>query len=277
MAESSRAPDPRIRVIESLAAVPVLTAATYTLGAAYAAGFYGRIGIDNLDLLGFSVQTYIAHSFLALRTITRSFDVLSTLVLVCSLALAIYGWFAHVPMRVYGGAGLVLGITALLSSPTERGILALGLLALASGYVYPKLQFGYGSGGRQQLLAIAATVVVWLVLLPTSAAAGRERACEIAAGDDRITPLVEVTVELAPYVSSAATPVVELDQTGAPSSRLTNLRLYTTVPAGLIVYADNELPERLIFLPTSNILSVAVQPDGGNVVSGSGNSLPSWC
>jgi hypothetical protein len=290
-----------------LGGVPLLTAVAYSFGAAYASGFYGRIGIDNLDHLGFTVQTFVLHGYAALRITVRLAATATIFATLLGLTVALFHGVTgrqRVP-AIFTATGLIGA--GILIDPAGAGLLITAGLSIVasmsertinqhrrarvgtscetasgtSSVTATATPTAVGDGARSTVVAWATTtlalcvVAAWLVLVSTARDAGARRACEIAEGDDRTTPLVELITSTRPYVNSTATPIEKLAE-GGDEYRAYNLRLFASSPAGLIVYADNELPERLILVPSEHIVSVAILPDGGNVI-GNGDQELSWC
>lgn len=245
------------RVVELLAAVPILTAIAYSIGVAYSSGLYQRVGLDNLDLLGFSVQTYVTRSYAALDVFV---DSIGWLTLIACVALAVAGvlWHTTHNWRPLVVAGAVVAAAAGFGNDRETSALVLAVVVLAAVLIW---FHGDSVWRRPSLVGLA--VALWLTATVGAEAAGRFQACRITEGDDFATPLVRVVVDGPAYQGTNATPTGEIGDSGRVT--LSDLRLFNTAPAGIIVYADDGRPKELIFLPIETVLSVTSIPDGGNV------------
>lgn len=244
------------RVVEVLAAVPVLTAIAYSIGVAYSSGLYQRVGLDNLDLLGFSVQTYVTRSYAALDVFVDSIGWL-TLLACAALAAAGVLWHATHAWKPLAVAGAVAALAVGLGNEREISALVLAVVVLAAILIWLHDE----SAWRRPSLA-GLVVALWLTATVGAEAAGRFQACRITQGDDFATPLVRVVVDGPSFQGTNATPTRPIGDSGRVT--LSDLRLFNTAPAGIIVYADDGPPKELIFLPVATILSVTSIPDGGN-------------
>ena len=255
------------RLFKVLASAPLLTALGYSFGVSYAFGFYGRIGLDNLDLLGFGVQTYLTRSFAAFTVLQNEITAQGALLgLVALVALyAIADADRGDGVILLGAAIGLVGVTTL--SEVERA------LTTSVAIVIVTLQVGRHQGKvGSVVMPLAGALLVWLALLAGANAAGEVQACRIGAGDDFSSPLLIIVSQGQPYISSRQTPARQISGE-SDRYQLSNLRLFNTAPAGLLVYPDDGPPDRLIFLPTEALVSVTTIPDGGNIGATRSNQL----
>lgn len=252
------------QILEPLAAVPILTGLAYSIGVAYSSGLYQRVGLDNLDLLGFSVQTYVTRSYAAFDVFMGSIGMLT--LAVCVL-LAITGVIAMVTHRATGVvvASAAASVAWVVGDDRERLAIVISALAVGAVATFARDQWPWRTPA---LVGIA--LALWLAVTVGAEAAGRYQACRITEGSDFDTPLVRIVTDGPPYPGTRATPWDEI--AGSSRVNLYDLRLFNTAPSGLIVYADEGPPSELIFLPIETILSVTSIPDGGNPVGSSGAS-----
>lgn len=283
----------------------VITAIAYTIGAAYSFGFYGRVGLDNLNLLGFGVEDHVLNSYSALNTLFRLAAWPNLAAASVGLVIAVLtGFQQRVPPWPWL-VGLIVAASALalvgwVAEPVGGGLLVFaGLAILAASCIVilatrkrrgdepdgvePDEPQPAAAGGERDLLASVrhaapyvaiglCAVVGWRVLIGAAAEAGELQACEIAYGDDSVTPFVELVTAERIVEASGLVQVAALE--GDPSQfRIFNVRLFDTTPAGVIIYADDALPEDLIFIPSSQVMSISIGYDGGNVAAPD----PPWC